>query len=174
MTELTEFSDASWQDCHDTGRSTIGNKIFYQGGLIEWCSAVPIPIAMSTDEDEYMSACSACMALAHLSMLTYDLENLGNKHYQIDHKLTNIPNILMIDNEAAVRMSKNYKPTKKNRHIARRYHYVRQGQDEGKHLIIWVPAENQLADDLTKTQTHEVSKKHVDRSMITLPSFMQS
>ena len=121
-----------------------------------------------------MSACSACMALAHLSMLTYDLDKLGSKNYQIIPKLTNIPNILMIDNEATVKMSKNYQPTKKNRHIARRYHYVRQGQDEGKHLIVWIPAEDQLADDLTKTQTSEVSKKHVDRSMIILPSFMQS
>ena len=80
----------------------------------------------------------------------------------------------MIDNETTVKMSKNYQPTKKKRYIDRRYHYVRQGQDEGKNLIVWIPSEDQLADDLTKTQTSEVSKKHVDRSMIILPSFMQS
>ena len=55
MTELTAFSDASWKDFPDTGHSTIGNKIFYQGGLIEWNSSVQILIELSTDEAEYMS-----------------------------------------------------------------------------------------------------------------------
>ena len=150
------------------------NKIVYQGGLIEWNRSVPVPISMSTAEAEYMSACSACMALAHLTMLTYDLDKLGSNDYEIDHEMVSTPNILMIDNEATVRMSQNYQPTKKNRHIARRYHYVRQGQDEGKHRIVWLPAKDQIADDLTKTQNPEISKTHVDRIMITLPSFMQS
>ena len=69
-------------------------------------------------------------------------------------------------------MSQNYQPTKKNKHIARRDHYVRQGQEEGKHHIVWLPVKDQIADDLTKTQSPETSKSHVDRSMITLPSFM--
>ena len=80
----------------------------------------------------------------------------------------------MVDNSATVRMAQNYKPTKNNRHIARRFHYVRQGQENQEHILIWIPAEDQLADDLTKTQASATSLKHVNRSMITLPGFMQS
>ena len=32
---LMDFSDSSWQDCPDTGRSTGANNIFYQGGPID-------------------------------------------------------------------------------------------------------------------------------------------
>ena len=67
-TDITAFSDASWQDCKDTRRSTIGNKIFYYVGLIEWKSNMPTPVAQSSAESEYMAACSACMAMSHLSM----------------------------------------------------------------------------------------------------------
>ena len=173
MTELTSFSDASWQDCPDTGRSTTGIKIFYQGGAIEWIRSVPVPVAMSSAEAEYMAACSACMAISHLQMLIYDLEYLGSEQYVPDGTYAQVPNILLVDNEATVSMSKNYKPTKKNRHIARRFHYVRQGQYEKKHFLVWIPAEDQLADDLTKTQNAETAKKHVERSMVLLPEFMQ-
>ena len=120
-----------------------------------------------------MSACAACLSIAHLEILTYDLDFLGSKKYKIDSKLTSKPNILMVDNSANVRISKNYKPNKKNRNIARRFHYVRQGQEEDN-MLIWIPAEDHLADDLTKTQDSETSLKHVNRSMITFPGFMKS
>ncbi|MCP4459939.1 MAG: Ty1/Copia family ribonuclease HI, partial [Cytophagales bacterium] len=147
-TQITDFSDASWMDCPDSRRSTIGNKIFYQGGLIEWASTMPMPIANSSAEAEYMAACLTCMAMTHLSMVVYDLENLGNKDYDKFHTPRNSSNILMIDNKAAVSMAENFKPSKNNRHIERRFHYVRHGQEEKKHKLVWIPKEDQLADDL--------------------------
>ena len=45
--DITIFTDASWQDCPDTGRSTIGYMIFYRGALIEANTMVPTPTAMS-------------------------------------------------------------------------------------------------------------------------------
>ena len=47
------FSDSSWQDCPDTGRSTGAYIIFYQGGLIEHGTHVPGPVAQSNVENEY-------------------------------------------------------------------------------------------------------------------------
>jgi hypothetical protein len=74
--DLTVFSDASRQDCPDTGRSTVGYMIFHNGALIEANSTMPTPIAMSTSEAEYMAACSATMATAHIRMLLYDMTYL--------------------------------------------------------------------------------------------------
>ena len=172
MSEITSFSDASWQDCPDTGRSTIGYKIFFQGSLIEWGTSVPVPVAMSSSEAEYMGACTACMAMAHLKMLIQDLKYLGSQDY--DTKITEKShmNILLVDNEATVAMSKNYKPTKKNRHIARRYHYVREGERTQEHHLEWIPAEDQVADDMTKTQKKELISKHVERTLVILPDHM--
>ena len=39
-----DFSDSSWQDCPDTGRSTGSYIIFYQGGPIEHGTNVPGPV----------------------------------------------------------------------------------------------------------------------------------
>ena len=100
MTEITGFSDSSWQDFPDTGRSTIGYKIFLNGGLVEWGTSVPIPIAMSSAEAEYMAACTACMSMAHIKMLIYDIKNLSSKNYNPNEQSLATMNILLVYNES--------------------------------------------------------------------------
>ena len=51
----------------------LDTMIFHNGALIEANSTMPTPIAMSTSEAEYMAACSATMATAHIRMLLYDM-----------------------------------------------------------------------------------------------------
>ena len=41
------FSDYSWKYCPDTGRSTGAYIIFYQGGLIDPVTHVPVPVSQS-------------------------------------------------------------------------------------------------------------------------------
>ena len=43
-----DFSDSSWQDFPDTGRSTGVYIIFYQGGPIDHGTHVPVPVAQSS------------------------------------------------------------------------------------------------------------------------------
>ena len=45
---LMAFSDSSWQDCPDTGRSTGAYIIYYQGGPIDHGTYVPGPVAQSS------------------------------------------------------------------------------------------------------------------------------
>ena len=42
---LIDFSDSSWQDCPETGRSTGEYIIFYQGGPIDHGTRVPGPVS---------------------------------------------------------------------------------------------------------------------------------
>ena len=56
---LMDFSDSSWQDCPDTGRSTGAYIIFYQGGPIDHGTHVPVPFDQSGAESEYNAACTA-------------------------------------------------------------------------------------------------------------------
>ena len=49
---LMAFSDSSWQDLLDTGRSTGEYIIFYQGGPIDHVTHVPGPVAKSNKECE--------------------------------------------------------------------------------------------------------------------------
>ena len=45
--QLMKFSDSSWQDCTDTGRSTGSYIIFYKGGPIDHGTHVPGPVSQS-------------------------------------------------------------------------------------------------------------------------------
>ena len=72
---LTIFSDSSWQDCPDTGRSIGAYIIFYPGGPIYYGTHVPGPVAQSSAESEYNAACTAGMDLSHLRILVHELLN---------------------------------------------------------------------------------------------------
>ena len=46
--QLMDFSDSSWKNCPDTGRSTGAYIIFCQGGPIDHGTHVPGPVAQSS------------------------------------------------------------------------------------------------------------------------------
>ena len=169
MTEIMGFSDSSWQDCPDSGRSTCGFKVFVQGGLIDAQSTMPIPVALSSAEAEYMGACNLGSMMCHLRELKYDFEFLGLPDYKLDGTTDAIPSIILTDNQATVRMSKNYKVTSKNRHIGRRWHFVRRGVKNKLFNLKWIPGCDQLADDCTKTQSASKSKSHFERTLFKVP-----
>jgi hypothetical protein len=148
--------------------------IFYNGALIKANSTMPTPITLSTSEAEYMAAWSASMATAHIRMLLYDMTNLGTKQWrESTQPLTTIPSILMLDNVATVQIARNGKLTRKTRHIEGRFHYVRQGQQDGTHQLHWiVPCESQLADSPTKNQVSSKIDLHIDKVLCTLPDHM--
>ena len=172
--ELVVFTDASWQDCPDTGRSTTGYLIFYRGGVIEANSMLQTPVAMSSCEAEVMAACSGSMAAAHLHMLLYDMKYLGTKRYNNSQlALPNPPTVVMVDNEAACKMSLNDKLTTHTRHISRRFHYVRQGSKMKLHVINWCPGEDMLSDIMTKSTEPSKTTPHRDRAYYKMPKFLE-
>ena len=69
------FSDSSWQDCSDTGRSTGAYIIFYPGGPIDHGTHVPGSVAQSSAESEYNASFTAGMALSHSRMLIHEFLN---------------------------------------------------------------------------------------------------
>jgi hypothetical protein len=149
--------------------------IFHNGALIVANSTMPTPIAMSTSEAEYIAACSASMATAHIRMLLYDMTYLGTKQWrESTQPLPTIPSILMINNEATVQVARNGKLTRKTRHIEQRFHYVLQGQQDGTHQLHWIPipCESQLADILTKPQVSSKIDLHIHKVLCTLPDHM--
>ena len=60
---MVTFTDSSWQDCIDTGRSTGGYIIFKSGGPVDHRCHLPIPVALTAGEAEYLVASVACTAV---------------------------------------------------------------------------------------------------------------
>ena len=116
------FSVSSWQDCTDNGRSTGAYIIFYQGGPIDHGTHVPGPVAQSSAESEYNSACTAGMVLAHFRMLVHELLN------EDPDMVPKEAPFIVFDSKSAMFMAKNVKDTKHTKHIARIIHFVRNGE----------------------------------------------
>jgi hypothetical protein len=170
---LTVFSNASWQDFPDTGRSTVGYMIFHNGALMEANSTMPTRIALSTLEAKYMATCSASMATAHIHMLLYNMTYLGTKQWRESiQPLPTIPSILMIDNKATVQIACNGKLSQQTYHIEQCFHFIRQGQKDSTHQLHWIPCKSQLENILTKTQVSSKIDLHIDKVLCTLPDHM--
>ena len=71
---IVMFSDSSWNDCIDSERSIGGYIALSQGGSVDYRSHLPVPMAMSSGEAEYISTAIACMRASHLRMLIYNLK----------------------------------------------------------------------------------------------------
>ena len=135
------FTDSSWQDCPDTGRSTGCYQIYQQGGIVEAASFVPNPVAMSSAESEYNAVAHAMQRCANVRQILQELS--GNAP---DTPL-NIP--VLCDSESALIIGQNNKDTKRTRHIQRLVHYVREALPHvclmasrswvPSTLLMWVP-----------------------------------
>ena len=157
------FSDSSWQDCPDAGRSTGCYVILVQGGVVDISSHVPMPVALSSAEAEYNTAAVACMATSHVRMVTNEFMRIPVDTYGEP------PTKILLDSESAIAMSKNSRDSKRTRHIERRVHYVRQGQGTGMHSLEYVPADLQLADIGTKNLSAQDLDPRLNYIQVSVP-----
>jgi hypothetical protein len=132
------FSDSSWNDDTDTGRSTGCFIITYMGGVVDHSSNMPDPVALSSAEAEYNEGCVAFMAASHLRMLLCELEGVDES--------TLSPTTIFFDSKSAIVMGSSYKDTKHTRYIQRRYHYSRENIANNRFSMDWITSEFQIAD----------------------------
>jgi hypothetical protein len=95
-------------------------------------------VALSTAEAEYITAGHCC---TQLLWMRQTLRDYG-------YKLTKVP--LLCDNESAIRMVDNPIEHSHTKHIAIRYHFLRDHQQWGYIEIAYVSTKEQLADIFTK------------------------
>ncbi len=113
------FSDSSWNDDVDHGRSTGCFLIFYMGGAVDHSSNLPDPVALSSAESEYNQLCVAGMATTHMNMFLNELELKDCDDFSS-------PVSIFLDNSSVIAIGTSFKDTKHTRHILCRYHYVRE------------------------------------------------
>ena len=141
---LMYFTDFSWKGFPDTGRSTGVYIIFYQGRTIYHGTHIPGLVAQSITESEYNAACTVGMALENFRMLIHELLNKDPDIVPEEAPL------IVLESKYAMCMARNGKDTKHTRHIARRMHFVRNGEKCKMHKIDWCEGVLQLAYIVTK------------------------
>ena len=138
------FSDSSWQDFPDTEISTGAYIIFYHGRPINHGTHVPGTVAQSSEESEYNVARTSEMALANFRMLIHELLNKDPDIIPQEAPL------IILYSKSAVCMDNNGKDTKHTSHIAKRIHFVSNGEKCKMHKIVWCEGGLKLADIATR------------------------
>ena len=136
--DLIGYSDADWAGCKINRKSTSGTCQFLGRSLVSWASKKQNSVALSTAEAEYIAAGHCC---AQLLWMRQTLRDYG-------YKLTKVP--LLCDNESAIKMADNPVEHSRTKHIAIRYHFLRDHQQKGDIEISYINTKDQLADIFTK------------------------
>jgi len=136
---ISGYYDSDYAGDIYTAKSTTG-YIFYLGdGPISWKSKLQSIVAQSTTEAEYIAINTASREAIYIIAL---VKELGF------YKQDKFP--LYTDNNGALQLGYNPIFHERTKHIAVKYHYIRNLILEGIIDLIYIPTKNQKADGLTK------------------------
>nr|GEX40398.1 copia protein [Tanacetum cinerariifolium] len=136
--ELTGFSDADYAGCKDSFKSTSGGAQFLGEKLVSWSSKKQDCTALSTAEAEYVSLSVCC---AQVLWMRTQLTDYG-------FHFAKIP--IYCDSKSAIAISCNPVQHSKTKHIAVRYHFIKEHVEKGTIELYFVKTDYQLADIFTK------------------------
>nr|GFA85730.1 copia protein [Tanacetum cinerariifolium] len=136
--ELTGFSDADYVGCKDTFKSTSGGAKFLGKKLVCWSSKKQDCTALSTAKAEYVSLSTCC---AQVLWMRTQLKNYG-------FHFNKIP--IYCDSKSAIAISCNPVQHSRTKHIAVRYHFIKEHVEKGTIKLFFLKTDYQLADLFTK------------------------
>jgi hypothetical protein len=144
--DLHAYSDADWAGCLDTRQSRTGYVIMLAGGAIAWRSRRQRSIAQSTCEAEYIAGYEAAQDLVWYKNFINEL-SIPGLHIKCPS--------LFIDNNAALKLTRNPEFHDRTKHIELKFHYIRRMVLEGEIDTKRVDSKNNLADIFTKALGRE-------------------
>ncbi|KAI3494744.1 hypothetical protein L1887_40442 [Cichorium endivia] len=133
------FSDADLGGCGLDRKSTSGGCQLLDGKLVSWQSRKQTCVSLSTAEAEYIAAASCTSQIIWIQNQLRD--------YGVSMK--RIP--LYCDSESAIRICLNPVQHSKTKHIALRYHFIKDHVEDGNIEIHFVRSNDELADIFTKS-----------------------
>nr|GFA24760.1 retrovirus-related Pol polyprotein from transposon TNT 1-94 [Tanacetum cinerariifolium] len=136
--ELTGFSDADYASCKDTFKSTSGKAQFLGEKLVNWSSKKQDCTALSTTKAEYLSLSACCAQVLWMQTQLTDCGFHFNK----------IP--IYCDSKSAITISCNPVQHSRTKHIAVRYHFIKEHVEKGTIELYFFKTDYQLADLFTK------------------------
>ncbi|CAD6925284.1 unnamed protein product [Tilletia laevis] len=137
---LVGYTDSDLAGDVETSRSTTGFVFYIHGNPVSWSSRLQTSVAMSTVEAEYIALAEGLREGLWLRNLLTELGFPPQVPFQIH-----------TDNEGTRMIAKNPEAHKRTKHIALRYHAVRERTKAGEIDIVRVDTHDNPADVLTKS-----------------------
>lgn len=137
---ITGFCDSDWGGNRDTRRSTTGYLFLLGGTPISWASKLQKTVALSSCEAEYMALTEATKELYYLYSIYNELPLLK----------PSFNNLIYTDSQSAIELAKNPLYHPRTKHVAIKYHYIRESLLDKRINLVFTPTDQQLADSLTK------------------------
>jgi len=137
--QLYGYVDADWAADRDNRRSRAGYVFKIGQCIVSWASILEPTVALSTAESELMAATLATKQAVFLRDLLAFL-----------HKTQLEPTILLEDNDACLKLSRNPEFHKRTKHIDIRWFFVREKFLTKEVVLTKVKSKNNIADLFTK------------------------
>jgi hypothetical protein len=139
-TDLVGYSDSDWAGDLATRKSTSGYTFLLGGAAVSWSSKKQQTVALSSTEAEYIALTSAIQEAVYLKSLLADLQLVQDAESVL----------INVDNQGAIKISKNNITSNRTKHIDIKYHYCREKVQDGTVRLEYIPSEHMVADILTK------------------------
>lgn len=138
MEGIVAYSDSDYAGDLDDRKSTSGYVFMMGSGAVAWCSKKQAVVTLSTTEAEFISAAvCACQVIWMLRVLNHlGWEQSSCKIY--------------CDNSSTIKLSKNPVMHGRSKHIAIRYHFLRDLSKDGVVELNYCNTQKQTADIMTK------------------------
>ncbi|XXG70725.1 hypothetical protein AAC387_Pa07g0137 [Persea americana] len=147
------YTDSDFKSDKDSRKSTSGYVLILGGGAISWRSIKQECTVDSTLEAKYVAACKAAKEAVWLQRF---LLELGVVH------LSRQPLTVHCDSSRAIAQSTGPRSHKRQKHIQRKYHLVREIVQRGDTVITKIAYADNLADPFTKPLTTKVFEQHLE------------
>ena len=182
LTGITGFTDSDWAGDIDTRKSTSGYVFTLYGGAVSWKLTRQNVVATSSTEAEYIACSNAAKEAFWIRRLDSEIKGtavpLIQDRYQHetdvqDHLRTlqttkpttttpyGHPQIILADNQGAIKLSKNPQHHNRTKHIDVRYHFIRKTCQDGLIELAYIPTAEMVADILTKALPRDKHEKHM-------------
>ena len=137
---LVSYADADYAADLETRRSVAGRVHLLNKGPVSWSSRMMQVVALSTTEAEYMSMTECAKDIIHLRQLLGEVLCAQKG-----------PTRLWSDNQSAIQLVRSGQFRNKTKHIAVRFHFIRQLEENGVIETHFIRTDKQPADMLTKS-----------------------
>lgn len=156
-TGLVAYFDASFADCVDTRRSTIGYVIYLDGCPVSWKSRLHQRVATSSNNSEYSASAEVAREVLYLRKI---LKGLGEA----------VPTTpVYTDSNGCMSLVEIAGTTPKNKHVEIEMHFFKELVEHEEAAILKVASADNDADIMTKLLPKTGHLKHTEKMMRKVP-----